>query len=69
MNTLPESLYTGYNNHAESRYDSLLALRAIPDYEPLKAHVNYINVQKGQPKSTPDLFAGYFQSNNQFCSI
>ena len=38
MNTLPESyenLYTAWKNHADAKYDSQLALRAIPDYEPL----------------------------------
>ena len=31
--------------------------------------VSYINPQKDYPKTTPDLFAGYFldQSNNLFC--
>ena len=38
MNTLPEryeSWYTMWKNHADSKYDSQSALRAMPDYEPL----------------------------------
>ena len=39
MNTLPDSYenwYTGWKNHADYKYNSQFALRAIPDYEPLK---------------------------------
>ena len=37
MNTLPENYenwHTGWKNDADSTYDSQIALRAIPDYEP-----------------------------------
>ena len=36
MNTLPENnenWYTGWKNDADSKYDSQIALRTIPDYE------------------------------------
>ena len=37
MNTLPENYenwYTGWKNDTDSKYDSQIALRTIPDYEP-----------------------------------
>ena len=40
MNTLPENYehwYTGWKNDADSKYDSQIAVRAIPHYEPLNA--------------------------------
>ena len=48
MYTLPksyENCYTEWKNHADSKYDSQFALRAIPDYEPLSVQKILIHLQ------------------------
>ena len=48
MYTLPESdenWYTGWKNHADSKYDNQFAFRAIPDYEPLRASHNIFGAE------------------------
>ena len=64
MNTLPENSenrYTGQKIDADSKYDSQIALRANPDYEPLRFCMKYTVMKNILHLTHPPQHVIYFE--------